>query len=130
LGRGDRRCPNALLRLLCARQGLTVSCHITVANHATNVQLPLLFYPDLLDVRINGVPAPYFPLRSEPFLLASVRLDPGVCDVTGRFRGLAWANAISAIAWIGMLAGFIWSSRDVGDVGYGMFVTYQRVMSR
>jgi hypothetical protein len=105
---------------LCARQGLTVACHITVANHATNVQLPLLFYPDLLDVRVNGATAPYFPLRSEPFLLASVRLDPGVYDVTGRFRGLAWANTISAIAWIAMLSGFI----------YGIFVTYQRVMSR
>jgi hypothetical protein len=105
---------------LCARQGLTVACHITVANHATNVQLPLLFYPDLLDVRVNGATSPYFPLRSEPFLLASVRLDPGVHDVTGRFRGLAWANMISAIAWIAMLSGFI----------YGIFVTYQRVISR
>ncbi len=94
---------------LCARLGTTVKCHFTIATRATNVELPLLFYPKLLDVRINGTPASYFPLRSELYLLTSVRLEPGVYDVTGRFQGLPWANATSALAWIGMLAGLLWA---------------------
>ncbi len=94
---------------LCARLGTSVACHVTIADRPTNLQLPLLFYPNMLDVRINGSRGSYFPLRSEPYVLASVRLEPGVYDLTGRFRGLPWADATSAIAWVGMLTGFLWS---------------------
>ncbi len=94
---------------LCARLGTSVSCHVTITDRATDFQLPLLYYPRLLDVRVNGTPASYFPLPFEHYLMASVRLEPGIYDLVGRFRGLAWADATSAIAWIGMLAGSLWS---------------------
>lgn len=105
-------------RMLCTRLSDQTRCQFHIADHATNVQLPVLFYPQLLSVMVDGNPAPYMPLPAgaypfnyaagrgvNPYLLAGVRLEPGVHEVTARFQGLWWANLTSAIAWIGTLAG-------------------------
>jgi hypothetical protein len=84
-----------------------VSCHITVPPDATLVQLPVLFTPDMLDLRVNGAVAPVVPLRDRYYVLAGLRLSPGTYDVRARFRGLAWANAISLIAGLATLSGII-----------------------
>jgi hypothetical protein len=93
----------------CVRLGTTLTCHLNVANRATNVQLPMLFYPKLLDVRVDGQPAPYFPVPHHGYLLATVRLEPGAHDLTARFGGLGWANLVSGVAWIGTIAGCLLS---------------------
>ena len=64
------------------------------------MQLPVLFYPDLLDVRIDGQAARYLALPDRPYVLVGVELPPGRHDVTVRFRGLWWANWISGVAWL------------------------------
>jgi hypothetical protein len=84
-----------------------VNCHITVPPDATLVQLPMLFTPDMLDLRVNGVVAPVIPLLDRYYVLAGLRLSPGTYDVRARFRGLAWANAVSLIAGLATLSGII-----------------------
>jgi hypothetical protein len=112
----------------CTRTGDEIHCQFQVTQPGTMAQLPMLFYPKLLAVRVDGAPAPYvalpasgFPERFQPahgvlpYLLASVRLDPGVHDVYVRFQGQAWANWLSAAAWIAALAGLLisglWATR-------------------
>jgi hypothetical protein len=102
----------------CTRVSDETRCVFRIADHATNVQLPLLFYPNLLSLTVDGKPAAYMPLPVgayptnytagrglNQFMLAGVRLDPGTHEVIGQFQGLRWANWTSGIAWIGTLAG-------------------------
>jgi hypothetical protein len=88
----------------CGQSAGTVSCQVAITGRATNVQLPILFYPDLLDIRADGQPAPYFSLPDHGYVLASVRLEPGVHELTARFVGLRWANLVSSLAWMGTIA--------------------------
>jgi hypothetical protein len=78
-----------------------------VPADATLVQLPMLFTPDMLDIRVNGAVAPVVPLRDRCYVLAGLRLSPGTYDVRARFRGLAWANAVSLITGLATLSGII-----------------------
>jgi hypothetical protein len=57
--------------------------------------IPVLDYPGLLDVRVDGRPVAYG--NSGKFV--SIRLRPGAHHITLRFVGLGWANAVSGVAW-------------------------------
>jgi hypothetical protein len=63
------------------------------------VQLPVLFYPRLLEVRHNGRVVSYGHLDKYLALL----VPPGDHDIRVRFAGLHWANRLSAAAWAGVL---------------------------
>jgi hypothetical protein len=63
------------------------------------VQLPVLFYPRLLEVRDNGRAVPYGNLDKYLALI----VPPGDHDIRVRFAGLRWANRLSAAAWAGVL---------------------------
>jgi hypothetical protein len=69
------------------------------------VQLPVLYYPKLLDVEIDGQEVACVPLPWHTYLLAGVQLAPGPHDVRVRFRGLPWATRTSALAWAATLGG-------------------------
>ncbi len=98
----------------CQHVGDALNCHISIPTDANAeagpprfVQLPLLFYPSLLDVHVNGQVAPYVPIGHGEYLLASVQLDPGTYDIHARFRGVPWANVASAITWVVTLAALV-----------------------
>jgi hypothetical protein len=78
---------------------------VNVKDEPINVQLPQIYYPDFLDVTVDGRPAPYFPTIEYNYLLTGTRLEPGAHDIRVRFRGVAWANLTSLMAGIGTLAG-------------------------
>ncbi len=84
----------------CVRQSLETTCTISVPPEVGLAQLPVLFYPSLLDVRVNGQAVAYVPLAHQTYALVGVRLPPGSHDISVRFRGLAWANWVSAAAWL------------------------------
>ena len=94
-----------------------VHCHITIPPDATLVQLPVLFTPDMVDVRVNGSAAPVVPLRDRHYVLAGLRLSPGSYDVRAHFRGLAWANVVSLIAVLATLSGIIAVAQSIGKGG-------------
>lgn len=90
----------------CQHLGDALSCHVIVpAGDSRFIQLPQLFYPSLLDVRVNGHVAPYLPIAHGEYLLASVQLQPGTYDIYARFQGVSWANITSAVTWLVTLAG-------------------------
>jgi hypothetical protein len=60
------------------------------------VQLPVMYYPDLLRVSDNGESIPYGNLEE----MVAVQLPPGKHVVTVRFEGLRWANVISLLGCV------------------------------
>lgn len=70
------------------------------------LQLPVLYYPNLLDVRVDGQPADHIALlhKKSGYPLVAVHVDPGEHRIAVRFRGLPWANAVSFITCTALAA--------------------------
>ena len=66
----------------------------------TLVQLPLLYYRHMLEVRDNGKAVRYGNLGR----FVAVELGPGTHTIQVQFVGIRWANWISAAGWLGVLA--------------------------
>ena len=62
-------------------------------------QLPVLFYPHLLDVRVDGEPTDDFGHIDGQL---AVDLPPGPHHLTAKVTGARWANWLSGIAWLGV----------------------------
>ncbi len=87
----------------------TVRSHCNKINDKLNCQLssptgglfelPVIFYPDLLSMQVDGKKASYLPIRFEDSYLAGLKLSSGVHNIMIKFTGLAWANWLSLTAW-------------------------------
>jgi hypothetical protein len=64
------------------------------------VELPVMFYPRVLDVRVDGRKVPCYLLGHN----IALPLAPGPHEVKVRFVGLRWANRLSAACWAFLLA--------------------------
>lgn len=87
-------------------QKLTV-CNINATNKKSElVQFPVYYYPDMLEVLINGKISEYFPTRQEDTNdpLLGVNIEPGDNQVSIQFTGLKSANVISIITWTVMIS--------------------------
>jgi hypothetical protein len=83
----------------CQQQGKVTVCNIQVNSSAENVQLPVLYYPDLQKVTANGKVLDYFPINYQDYHLVGIKLKPGSYEIKTVFIGLAWANWISLVSW-------------------------------
>jgi len=90
----------------CARAGPETTCRVSVPPESGLAQLPVLFYPGLLEARVDGQAAPYLPLSHRGYVLVGLRLPPGEHEISVRFEGLPWANRVSGAAWLGLAAVF------------------------
>ena len=72
------------------------------ARSPTLLEMPVLYYPRVLDVRDNGQSIKYGNVGH----YLAVKLQPGSHRVTVRYVGIRWANAVSAAAWgaLGVIA--------------------------
>lgn len=78
------------------------------ANGPVWLELPVLDYPELLDVQDNGQRIDYS--NSGRFL--ALRLNPGIHRLSIAFVGVRWANIVSLLAWIGVIASLlVWIPR-------------------
>lgn len=93
-------------RARCTQKRTETICNITVPPQAHLVQLPILYYPKLLDVKVNGKSIEYLPLSHKDLVLTGLRLQPGNYEISVDFVGIRWTNWISGIAWI-VLIGFL-----------------------
>lgn len=92
-------------RLLTAQElkpqtkfGRWTSLRLTTTK-PTLAQLPVFYYPGLLDARVNGQPAAYGNVGR----LVALELPPGEHHLRVRFAGVGWANVVSGAAWTGLL---------------------------
>lgn len=74
-----------------------------IADHPVWLEMPVLDYPGLLDVRDNGHRVEYH--NAGRFL--AIQLQPGSHHLAISFVGVKWANSISLLAWIGVLGTLI-----------------------
>ncbi len=89
----------------CQQQGVSTVCDITVTEDAKIVQLPVLYYPDMLKVSVNGKPSKRpFAVHYRDYNLTGLDLKPGTYNIRATFHGLAWANWISGLAWLGLIS--------------------------
>jgi len=102
---------------ICYSEKSKLTCQISLPQ-ATIIQLPLLYYPNMLTIKVDGQSVHYQPIAAtqkiENFtqinpLLASISLSQGTHTITAQFTGLKWANWISLSAWIGLLIALIWA---------------------
>jgi hypothetical protein len=90
------------------QKGTETRVALSVPAPQTVVQLPVLYYPQVLDLTVDGQAVEYFPTRHRDYSVIGLTLPQGDHLVRVRFRGLAWANWISAIAWTGVIASSMW----------------------
>jgi hypothetical protein len=60
------------------------------------IELPVLYYPDMLEIKINGESVPYFNIGNK----IGIKIQPGTNQITVDFVGSKIANYVSAISWI------------------------------
>jgi hypothetical protein len=81
------------------------NCDVSVPNGVNFVVLPALYYPKLLNVKVDGKKVNYQGIMFEGSLLAGVSPEAGARhQIRIEFRGLEWANITSWCAWIALLA--------------------------
>lgn len=100
---------------LCHTEKRSLMCQIKLSRNEL-VQLPLLYYPNMLDIKVDGQSVDYQAIvfdkkitdsRVINPMLTGVELQRGTHVITAQFSGLKWANWISLIAWIVMLCALI-----------------------
>jgi hypothetical protein len=79
--------------------GRVTVCQVQVAER-TLVQLPVLWYARLLEVRDNGKRVSFRNLGQ----FVALELEAGKHVLEVRFVGLRWATWVSTVAWLGVLA--------------------------
>lgn len=99
--------PAAQTQPFCQQEKTVMKCNINLSKSQT-VQLPFLFYPDMLKITVNGQLVSYQsipwqalvknPLFINPMLTA-ITLPAGQSIITARYVGVSWANTISWIGW-------------------------------
>ena len=85
----------------CFQKGISTLCEITLNQDAKIVQLPVLYYPQMLKVWVNDQIIQYFPVHHRDHNLVGLYLKPGTHKIRVTFHGIAWTNWISSIAWLG-----------------------------
>jgi len=92
---------------LCQRHHGELLCHIDVKANTGLVQVPQLYYPQLLKIEVNGQPTSYLPIVAGEYVMAGLKLAPGSYDINVKFKGISWANCFSLGAWLLVIFGLI-----------------------
>lgn len=85
-------------------------CTVTLTAPIQTLALPILYYPHLLSITVNGKDTPYFASLApkEPghlhFVTAAIRLPPGSYVIKSQFTGWKLANALSAVTALSLAA--------------------------
>lgn len=84
----------------CKQQNDFIFCELTVPLKTKIMELPALYYPNMLDIKLNGNAIPYESLLSNNRLMVGITPIAGMLNtIQIQFRGLLWANTISEVAW-------------------------------
>ncbi len=99
----------------CAQYHTETECVLEVPAATQLVDLPVIYYPHLLDVKLNGKRVAYLPVLYHNYPVVGVRPLPHQKNIISvRFRGLPWANWISGMAWLAWLGGWIFNYKQAG----------------
>ncbi len=82
------------------QKGAKKIAQLLIDNEEKTIQISVLFYPNLIQVKVDGKSAAYSTVLYNDYALVSLRLAPGSHTISVIFTGLSWANWVSAIAWL------------------------------
>lgn len=84
----------------CTQQGETTLCKWRVPAAAKLIELPAIYYPDLLRIKLNGKPVGYISVFHQGRLIAAIAPEAGKMNsIEIQFAGLMWANYLSSAMW-------------------------------
>jgi len=110
--------PAEQVRRSCQQNNSVTQCTITLKSSPMAVQLPVLYYPKMLSVLLDGKKINYqatyysFPSAvnkikqfdahhsSNPFTLATIIVPAGKHTIVIKNSGIHWANMASLLAWL------------------------------
>jgi hypothetical protein len=85
--------------MYCSHEGSSVVCQVEAQPTLLLIELPQLYYPDLLSITDNGQPVFYTSVLYRDRVVAAIAPKPGGNTIRMRFRGVVWANQLSQLAW-------------------------------
>lgn len=84
----------------CQQQKTMTVCKIKVPKETQLLELPILFYPKLLHITLNGKTIIYQGIVYKNNLIAGIQPIAGQTNlITIQFTGLVWANIMSWLGW-------------------------------
>lgn len=84
----------------CKMIGNINECNINVPQSVKIVELPLYYYPQLLNITVNGTTVPYISLYYRNEVITGIIPEAGKLNtIRIQFRGLLWANYLSGVSW-------------------------------
>lgn len=84
----------------CQQQKEETVCKIDVPTSTHLIELPILYYPGLLNISVNGKVVSYKRVLRQDRLIAGIIPEPGKTNIISiEFRGLLWANFVSQLSW-------------------------------
>jgi hypothetical protein len=102
----------------CQQNKAVTECQIPAAATQKDIELPILYYPDLMRVTLNGKRVAYHSVLYDDMLITAVRSVPGTVNkIKIYFNGLTWANNLSMAAWILWILLFVANMRKPSRVG-------------
>jgi hypothetical protein len=85
----------------CQQKNTITVCKINVPKETQLVELPILFYPQLLHITLNGRAIAYQGIVYQNNLITGIKPQAGQVNlITIQFTGLGWANTLSWLGWI------------------------------
>lgn len=85
---------------VCHNNKGKIACKIYVPKGVHLLELPVLYFPGLLNITLNGQAVSYDNVLYKKQLLATIIPQAGkVNDIVIEFRGLPWANYVSLTTW-------------------------------
>ncbi|MGL5034129.1 MAG: hypothetical protein ACRC6M_10060 [Microcystaceae cyanobacterium] len=92
---------------LCKQEGTITECLVGIPKSINTIQLPILYYPKMQKVWVDGQSTEAFSTNYRDFNLVSLELPQGQHQVRVQFVGLGWANWISLLTWLGLIISFV-----------------------
>lgn len=84
----------------CHQQEINTICKIRTPTHIQSLVLPILYYPNMQKVILNGKEVPYQSVLYQKYLFISITPQiEKTNEVIVQFTGLPWANNTSRIGW-------------------------------
>lgn len=84
----------------CRQEKSLTKCSMPKSAQAELIQLPVLYYPKLLSIFLNGKKVSYTGFKYKNYLLASINSIPDTQNnIEIKFEGLAAGNRISGLSW-------------------------------
>jgi hypothetical protein len=74
-------------------------CEVMVPKGISFMELPMLYYPKLVKVTLNGKTISYDGVLSNGRIMVGIVPDVGNNTIKAKFVGLGWANVASQISW-------------------------------